>query len=477
MVGKAGAKQALALAKKTGADDIHLKFVDLLGRWHQVALPVSNFTPEIFTKGVNFDGSSIPGFTRLESGDLSLVPDPSTCFVEDGESARSLSFICNCIEADTRKAFARDPRRVAERAEIYLLKSGIADKALFMPELEFNLFDEVSMLGLPDITGYTLFSLEGGVDPEYNSKVFPWIGPKRGYHASRPVDRHVDVRSQMVHRMEQAGIAVKYSHHEVGSAGQCEIEVRADTLRRTADQIMMGKYIIKNVAADNGLTATFIPKPLYTQPGNGMHFHQHLVKKRKYIFYRKGGYGNLSKTALYYVGGLLKHGRALLALACASTNSYKRLVPGFEAPTCFVFGIGNRSAAVRVPKDINSAERARVEFRPSDATANCYLSTAAMLMAGLDGIRRKIDPRKEGFGPVDKDVFGLDDLEARGIQAVPFSLAEALDALKADHGFLLEGGVFTKDLIETWIDLKYTTEVKEVMRRPHPYEIELYLDC
>jgi glutamine synthetase len=477
MVGKADTKKALAFAEKLGADDIHLKFVDLLGRWHQVTLPVSNFTPEIFTKGVNFDGSSIPGFTRLESGDLSLVPDPSAHFVEDGESAMGLSFICDCIEADTKKPFARDPRRVAERAEAYLAKTGIADRALFMPELEFNLFDEVSMVGLPDITGYTLLSLEGGVDPEYNFKVFPWIGSKRGYHASGPVDRHVDVRSQMVHRMERAGIAVKYSHHEVGSAGQCEIEVRADTLKRIADQIMMGKYIIKKVAADNGLIATFIPKPLYTQPGNGMHFHQHLIKERRNIFYRKGGYGNLSKPALHYVGGLLKHGRALLALACASTNSYKRLVPGFEAPTCFVFAIGNRSAAVRIPKDINSAERARVEFRPSDATANCYLSTAAMLMAGLDGIRRKIDPEKEGFGPIDKDVFGLNGLETRGIEAVPFSLAEALEALKTDHDFLLEGGVFTNDLIETWIDLKYSTEVKEVMRRPHPYEIELYLDC
>lgn len=477
MASKSDIWKALNLVKKVGADDVHLKFVDLVGKWHQVALPVSNFTTELFTKGVNFDGSSIPGFTRLESGDLGLVPDPTTHFVEESESARSVSFVCNCIEADTRKPFARDPRRVAERAERYLAKSGIADKALFMPELEFNLFDEVMLMGLPDVTGYTVMSLEGGIDPEYNSKAFPWIGPRRGYHALPPADEHVDVRSQMVHQMEQAGIAVKYSHHEVGSAGQCEIEVRADTLKRTADHIMIGKYIIKNVAADNGLTATFIPKPLYSQPGNGMHFHQHLVKNRKYIFYKKGGYGNLSKIALYYIGGLLRHGGALLALACASTNSYKRLVPGFEAPTCFVFAIGNRSAAVRIPKDINSAERARVEFRPSDGSANCYLSTAAMLMAGLDGIKRKIDPEKEGFGPLDKDVFTLQDVEASGIQPVPFSLGEALEALKADHRFLLEGGVFTEDLIETWIDLKHATEVREVMRRPHPYEIELYLDC
>jgi glutamine synthetase len=477
MIGKTDIRKALSLAKKVGADDVNLRFVDLLGRWHQVALPASNFTAEIFTKGVNFDGSSIPGFTRLESGDLGLVPDPAVGFVENGETARGLSFICNCIEADTRKPFRRDPRTVAERAERYLLKTGVADMAMFMPELEFNLLDEIVITGLPDITGYSVTSLEGGIEPECGSKAFPWIAHKRGYHALEPADRHAAIRSRMVHRMEGAGIAVKYSHHEVGSAGQCEIEVRANTLTRIADEIMIAKYMIKNVAAENGLTATFIPKPLYSQPGNGMHFHQHLVKNRRNLFYKRGGYGNLSKIALYYVGGLLKHGRSLMALACASTNSYKRLVPGFEAPTCFVFAVGNRSAAVRIPKDINSAKRARVEFRPSDASANCYLSTAAMLMAGLDGIRNKINPEKEGFGPVDKDVFELEDFKARGIQPVPFSLGEALDALRTDHEYLLDGGVFTEDLIETWIDLKYNSEVKEVMRRPHPYEIELYLDC
>jgi len=281
----------------------------------------------------------------------------------------------------------------------------------------------------------------------------------------------------MVHEMEMAGIGVKYAHHEVGSAGQCEIEVRPAALKRTADHIMIGKYLIKTVAARHGLFATFLPKPIYGQPGNGMHFHQHLIKKNRNIFYKKGGYGNLSKLAMYYIGGILKHGRALLALACASTNSYKRLVPGFEAPTCFVFAIGNRSAAVRIPKDIGSAERARIEFRPSDASSNCYLSATAMLMAGLDGIERKIDPEAEGFGPYDMDIFGLADLGQKGIEAVPFSLEEALEALRVDNDFLLKGGVFTEDLIETWIELKYEREIRPVMRHPHPYEIELYLDC
>jgi glutamine synthetase len=280
----------------------------------------------------------------------------------------------------------------------------------------------------------------------------------------------------MVQEMEAAGIAVKYCHHEVGSAGQCEIEVRPNTLRRTADDILIGKYLIKGLASRHGAVATFLPKPLFGQPGNGMHFHQNLTKRGKNLFFKKGGYGNLSTLALSYVGGMLRHGRALLALTCASTNSYRRLVPGFEAPTCFVFAIGNRSAAVRIPKGISSQKEARIEFRPSDASGNSYLSVAAMLMAGIDGIRRKIDPTKEGFGPYDLDVFGIADLAGKGITPVPLRLEEALEALQADHEFLLEGGVFTEDLIETWIELKYD-EARAVGRHPHPCEIDMYLDC
>jgi glutamine synthetase len=477
MASKADIGRVISLVKKAGVKDVFLKFVDLTGRWHQVALPVANFTEEIFTKGVSFDGSSIPGFTRLESGDLALVPDASACFTCESETGPVLSFVCDCIEADTRKPFARDPRRVAERAQRYLVKTGIADQALFMPELEFNLFDRVEIFGLPSITGYTITSLEGGIEPGRASKAYPWISPKGGYHAVPPADRFAEMRSIMVHQMERAGIGVKYAHHEVGSAGQCEIEIRPAPLKQTADSIMIGKHIIKTVAAGRGMIATFIPKPLLDQPGNGMHFHQYLLKRGKNIFYKRGGYGNLSTVALYYIGGLLKHGRALLAMTCASTNSYKRLVPGFEAPTCFVFAIGNRSAAVRIPKDVNAPDRARMEFRPSDASANCYLATGAMLMAGLDGIRRKIDPEKEGFGPFDLDFFGVADLEARGIAPVPYSLADALEALREDNEFLLEGGVFTRDLIETWIETKYKGEINVMRRQPHPYEIELYLDC
>jgi len=468
--------KALAFVKKSGARDVNLKFVDLVGRWHQVMIPVTNFTAEIFRRGVAFDGSSVPGYTGLESGDLGLIPDPTTCFVEEVAGPRSVSLICYVVEADSKRPFSRDPRLVAAKAERFLVASGIADEAYFMPELEFNLFDEVKLVGLPAATGYTIKSLEAGMEPECSGKIYPWISGK-GYHAVPPLDRCSSLRSAMVEEIQRAGIDVKYSHHESGSAGQCEIEVRSATLLAAADHIVTGKYLIKNVAMKHGIVATFIPKPLFGQPGNGMHFHQNLAKQGRNIFFKKGGYGNLSKEALYYIGGLLKHGRALLGLTCPSTNSYKRLVPGYEAPVCFTYAIANRSAAVRIPKGSAVEQDARVEFRPSDATSNPYLATAAMLMAGLDGIRNRIDPEKAGFGPFDQDAFKVTDLKAKGIMAVPFDLHEALEALRSDHQFLLEGGVFTEDLIRTWIDLKYNLEIYPVSLHPHPYEIELYLDC
>jgi glutamine synthetase len=470
--------KALTWVKKSGVKEVSLKFVDLPGRWHQVVLPVSNFTQETFSRGVAFDGSSVPGFTRLESGDLGLVPDAASHFLEEpaGGGAASASFICYVVEADTKKPFARDPRLVASKAENYLLRTGIADQAMFMPELEFNLLDEVKMLGLPAVTGYTVKSLSAGIEPDWAGKTYPWISGK-GYHAVPPLDRHIGLRSLMVETIGRAGIEVKYAHHEGGSAGQCEIEVRPAGLLATADNIITAKYFIKNIAAAHNMVATFIPKPIFGQPGNGMHFHQHLVKRGRNIFFKKGGYGDLSREALYYIGGLLKHGRALLALTCPSTNSYKRLVPGFEAPVCFTYSIANRSAAVRIPKGIGVERDARVEFRPSDGSSNAYLATAAMLMAGLDGIRHKIDPEREGFGPFDLNAFKVADLEAKGIMSVPFDLHEALEALRADHDFLLAGDVFTEDLISTWIDMKYRLEIYPVGQHPHPYEIELYLDC
>ncbi len=469
-------KRAIDAIKRSHAGYVNLRFADLIGRWHQVTVPISNFGPHTFDRGVAFDGSSVAGFTRLESGDLRLIPDPETYFIEEGDSTRSASFICNCVEVDTGKPFSRDPRLVVEKAERFLVTTGIADKAFFMPELEFNLLDDVEVLGLPHATGYAITSGEAGLVPSSYSRHFPWLIDKAGYHAMPPGDKFWALRCSMVSAMEQAGIPVKYSHHEVGSAGQCEIEIRPNTPRLTGDHILIAKYLIKIAAAREGVVATFIPKPLHGQPGNGMHFHQHLIKRGRNIFFRKGGYGNLSKIALNYIGGLLRHGRSLLAFTCASTNSYRRLVPGFEAPTCFVYGVGNRSAAVRIPKGLALAREARVEFRPSDASGNPYLSMAAMLLAGIDGIIQGIDPEEEGFGPYDLNVFGLNDMESRGIQPVPFSLQEALEALREDHEFLLRRDVFTRDLIETWIDIK-TKEVREISRHPHPIEIQLYLDC
>jgi len=469
-------KRSIIAVKRSDVEYVNLKFADLVGRWHQVTIPISNFGPHTFGMGVAFDGSSVSGFTRLESGDLRLMPDPEVYFIEEVDSTRSASFICNCVEADTGKPFSRDPRFVAGKAERFLVTTGIADKAFFMPELEFNLFDDVEIFGSPQTTGYAITSGEAGLDPGSYSRCFPWLVDNAGYHAMPPADRYWALRCSMVSAMEAAGIPVKYSHHEVGSAGQSEIEIRPNTPRRTADHILIAKHLIKVIAAEDGVVATFIPKPLHGQPGNGMHFHQHLIKRGKNIFYKKGGYGNLSKLALYYIGGLLKHGRALLAFTCASTNSYRRLVPGFEAPTCFVYAIGNRSAAVRIPKGIGLAREARIEFRPSDASANPYLAVAAMLLAGIDGIINSIDPEKEGFGPYDLDVFGLNDMEAKGIKPVPHSLEEALEALREDHEFLLRGDAFSPDVIETWIDVK-TREIREISRHPHPLEIQLYLDC
>ncbi len=469
-------EKTIAGVRSRGAEYVNLRFVDILGRARQVTLPISNFTERIFDVGVAFDGSSVAGFTSLESGDLRLVPDPNLFFFETVDGKPCVTFMSNCVEADARRRFSRDPRFVVEKAEAYLAKTGIADRAYFMPELEFNIFNRVEVFGLPAVTGYSIDSKEAGVGFDSNSKAYPWVVEKCGYHAVPPSDSFWGIRAEIVRAMELAGIAVKYCHHEGGTAGQCEIEIKPDTPLRTADSVAIGKYLVRSIASSHGLVATFLPKPLFGQAGNGMHYHQYLLKQGRNIFYKSGGYGNLSKEALGYIGGLLKHGRALVALTCASTNSYCRLVPGFEAPTCLVYGVGNRSAAVRIPKCVDHSKEVRIEFRPSDATGNPYLSIAAMLMAGIDGIRKGIDPQKEGFGPYDLDVYSIKDLEERGIAPLPETLEEALEALACDHEFLLEGDVFTKDLIEVWIDLK-KEEARRVRSHPHPYEINLYLDC
>ena len=468
---------ALARIKKEKVDCVNFRFTDLMGSWHQVTLPVSNVGAGTFRDGVGFDGSSVKGFTQLKSGDLALMPDPRSSYLDEFGGVRSMTFICYIAEADTKAPFGRDPRHVSEKALACLKKTGIADRVLLIPELEFNLFDSVTLIGPPHGHGYFVESMEAGFGPETIEAELPHIGTRSGYHTVPPVDTFMKVRARMVEEIERAGIPVKYSHHEVGSAGQCEIELKWVDFAQGGDHVMLARYIIKNVAAEHGLVATFIPKILREQPGNGLHVHQCMYKSGSNIFYRKGGYGNLSKIGLNYIGGILRHGKALLALACPSTNSYRRLVPGYEAPTCFFFSIGNRSAAIRIPMDITRPEHARIEYRPADATSNIYLSLSAVLMAGLDGIRNGIDPVKAGYGPLDVDITDLEEIEARGIDPVPYSLPEALEALKADHDFLLEGDVFTEDIISAWIDAKYRNEIRPISMLPHPHEIELYLDC
>ncbi|MBN1591681.1 MAG: type I glutamate--ammonia ligase [Candidatus Coatesbacteria bacterium] len=454
------------------------KYCDLIGRWHHVTVPISDKGIELVRAGVGFDGSSVPGFTRLERGDLLLRPDPSSAFVDPFFEEPTLSVICDSILCDTRASFERDPRNIARKAEEYLTGFGVADESTWLPELEFNLVSGISFYDECYGSGYTLRAMESRrvMSSLGEESVDIGLGPKSGYHVSPPLDQLMDVRMRMVRAMEDAGIRVKYHHHEVGADGQVEIECFHDQLLRTADHIMLGKYLIRNIARESDCVAVFLPKPFFGEAGNGMHFHQILKKSGKAIFYKEGNYANLSDEALYYIGGILRHGRSLLAFTNPSTNSYRRLVPGYEAPTNLFFSSGNRSAAIRIPLYADTPETKCIEFRPGDATANPYLALAAMLMAGLDGIKNKIEPGKEGFGPIDRDITKMSAEELSKIVPVPKNLEEALEALKEDHDYLLEGGVFPADAIDTWIDLKRENDVKAIGRRTHPYEVALYFD-
>ena len=456
---------------------VDLKFVNLFGGWHHITLPASHFNLETFERGIAFDGSSTPGFKTTEAGDMVLLPDPRTTYPDPFWDVPTISLFCSIAEADTREPFSRDPRSIAARAEEYLVQSGIATHSKWGPEFEFYIFDSINYRNDEHQSSYMIDSEEAGwnsmlAGPNQGHR----MGAHGGYHATPPADRGYNLRSEMVRHLEAADIPVNYHHHEVGGPGQNEIEILLDTLRRSADKAMWSKYVIRMVAQVHGKTATFMPKPLYGVAGNGMHFHQHLFKDGEPLFYEKGGYADLSDTALHYIGGLLTHGPALLALTNPSTNSYKRLVPGFEAPVKSFFSLGNRSAAIRIMKYATEPMEKRIEFRPPDGTCNIYLAMAAMLMAGIDGIKRKIDPTKAGFGPFDVNLFTMPEEQRETIASLPTSLDAALDALEADHGFLLAGDVFTPDLIATWIKVK-RAEADQLRRRPHPYEMELYYDA
>ncbi len=453
---------------------VDLRFTDMPGTWQHFSIPARTLNAELFEEGIGFDGSSIRGFKEIHESDMLLMLDPDSAFVDQVLEVPTLVIICDVYDPITRQPYTRDPRYVARRAEAYLKQTGIGNSSFWGPEAEFFLFNDVRYGGGVNSSFYYIDSQEGwwnsGTDMKPN--LGGQIPAKRGYFPVPPADSLQDVRSKIVMALEQAGVEIEVHHHEVATAGQAEIDMRFDSLTRMADKVLIYKYLVKNVARQNGLTATFMPKPLFGDNGSGMHVHQSIWKDNTNVFYDESGYAGISDTAKYYIGGLLKHSSALLALAAPTTNSYRRLVPGFEAPVNLAFSQRNRSAICRIPVYSKSPKAKRIEFRAPDPSCNPYLCFSALLMAGLDGIQNRIDPGE----PVDKDLYELPFEEAKAIKQVPGSLGAVLDALEADHEFLLKGDVFTADLLEAYIDYKREIEVDPVRVRPTPYEFSLYFD-
>ena len=477
----AQARDVLALAQEHGVRMVDFKFTDLPGTWQHLGLSIQALSEDDFTEGLGFDGSSIRGFQEIAESDMVLLPDPASAMVDPFHEQKTMSIVCNVIDPITREPYSRDPRYVARKAQEHLAQTGIADTCFMGPEAEFYIFEHVAFDQQANTAYYEVDSDEGywnrgrGFGAERNGE--PNLGHKlrsqQGYFPAAPGDTHGDLRSRMVTTLEAMGIRCEFHHHEVGSAGQAEINVRFQPLLKMADQLQLQKYVVKNVAAQAGKTATFMPKPVFEENGSGMHVHQSLFKGGENVMYDFDGYGLLSREALNYIGGLLRHGRALMAFCAPTTNSYRRLVPGYEAPVNLVYSQRNRSAACRIPVYSAAAKAKRVEFRSPDPSCNAYLAFSALLMAGLDGIQERIDPGS----PVDEDLFELPAEELARIDHVPHSLDEALDALEQDHEFLLKGGVFTEDLIRTWIEYKRAEEADQVRLRPHPWEFALYYDA
>ncbi len=457
-----------------GIEFVDFRFCDLPGLMQHFSVPASQLTEEVFRDGVGFDGSSIRGFQEIQESDMILVPDPSTSVVDPFRRHRTLNLNCFVNDPLTGESYSRDPRHVAAKAEQYLQGSGIADTAYFGPEAEFFILDDVRFDTTARASYYYVDSVEGA----WNSgrEEGPNLGykprHKEGYFPVPPMDHYQDLRSEMTLNLERAGIEIELQHHEVGTAGQAEIDVRFDTLLRMADKMMLFKYVVKNTALAHGKTVTFMPKPIFGDNGSGMHTHMSLWDGGEPLFFDEQGYAQLSDLARWYIGGLLAHAPALLAFTNPTTNSYRRLVPGYEAPVNLVYSQRNRSAACRIPLVSRSPKAKRVEFRVPDPSCNPYLAFSAMLMAGLDGVRNKIEPPD----PVDKDIYELPREELLDLPSVPASLEEALAALEADADFLLDGGVFTDDLIDTWVAYKMDHEVSPMRLRPHPHEFHLYYD-
>jgi glutamine synthetase len=466
-------KQAIELGKKNGAVMVDLKFIDLPGKWQHTSIPFDKLDEASFEDGIGFDGSSIRGFQPINESDMLLIPDPETVVMDPFTKYPTLSLQCTIQDTLTRQNYSRDPRYIASKAEAYLKSTGLADTCFFGPEAEFFIFDEARFQVGANNSYYFIDSVEAdwNTGKEERPNLSHKIRHKEGYFPCPPQDTLMDIRTEIVLAMKEMGIEVEVSHHEVATAGQGEIDSRFDHLLRMADKLMWFKYIVKNVARRNGKTATFMPKPIAGDNGNGMHCHQSLWKDGKPLF-AGDGYAGLSEMALYYVGGILKHADALTAITNPTTNSFKRLVPGFEAPVNLAYSSRNRSAAVRIATYSPSPKARRLEVRFPDPTCNPYLAFPAMMMAGLDGIMNKIDPGD----PLDKDIYSLSPEELKDVPRVPASLEDALDALEADHEFLLKGDVFTQDAIEIWLEYKRYKELAPSRLQPTPLEFRLYYD-
>ena len=463
----------LSFVKSKKIEFVDLKFMDFPGQWQHFTVPVSQLEADSFEDGFGFDGSSIRGWKAINESDMLIIPDPNTMFVDPFIIAPTISLICDVYEPATKEKYSRCPRNIAQKAEAYLNSTGLADTVYFGPEAEFFIFDDVRFDSKPNGSFYQVDSIEGrwntGKDEGPNLGYKPRY--KEGYFPVPPTDALMDLRNEMVQNLIGSGIAVEAQHHEVASGGQCEIDLRFQPLVKAADQLLMFKYIVKNTAKKNGKSVTYMPKPIFGDNGSGMHVHTSLWKKGKPLF-AGSGYAGLSEMGLYFIGGILKHAAAVIAFTNPTTNSFKRLVPGFEAPVNLAYSQRNRSASVRIPMYSSSPKAKRVEFRCPDASGNPYLGFSAMLMAGLDGVINRIDPGD----PLDKDIYDLSPEELADVPSTPGSLNEALKALEADHEFLLKGDVFTEDVIETWIKYKTEKEIKPMALQPHPYEFALYYD-
>jgi glutamine synthetase len=467
------ADDVLSYIKSKKIKFVDLKFMDFPGQWQHFTVPVSQFSKDSFSDGFGFDGSSIRGWKAINESDMLIIPDAKSMFLDPFISEPTVSLICDVYEPATKEKYSRCPRNIAQKAADHLVTTGIADTVYFGPEAEFFVFDDVRFDSKPNGCFYSVDSSEG----KWNSgkEEGPNLGYKprykEGYFPVPPTDKLMDLRNEMVSTLIDCGVDVEAQHHEVASGGQCEIDLRFTPLVRAADQLLMFKYIVKNTATKHNKTVTYMPKPIQGDNGSGMHVHTSLWKKGKPLF-AGSGYAGLSEMALYFIGGILKHAASLLAFTNPTTNSYKRLVPGFEAPVNLAYSQRNRSAAIRIPMYSSSPKAKRVEFRCPDPSSNPYLAFSAILMAGLDGVINRIDPGE----PLDKDIYDMPAEELKNVPSTPGSLEEAIKALANDHEYLLKGDVFTEDVIETWINYKISKEIKPMALQPHPYEFSLYYD-